>query len=84
MKEIHGINLLESLTAGLDEEEEHDEKCGQIAACKNIAIGKLDIVGDERSEESQHEVPEPVGGCAEGHGDGTIAVGEHLADACPY
>jgi len=61
VQEIHLIDLLECLARGFNEEEEDEDKGSEIAARKDVAVCVLDITCDERREECEHEVPEPVG-----------------------
>jgi hypothetical protein len=58
VEEIHGVNLLETLTTTLNEEKVDDDGGDKIASSENVAVGKSNSIGDERSEESKVKVPE--------------------------
>ena len=48
---VHGIDFLEGTALGLVDEEEDDKQAGEAAGCEDVAVGKVDRVGDERREE---------------------------------
>jgi hypothetical protein len=59
MGQVHGVDFLESALAGFHEEEV-DYDCGEkVAASEDVAEGKVNVSGDERGEEGEHEIPEP-------------------------
>lgn len=82
-QDVHGVDLLEGAALGLVDEEEGDEDTEEAAASKDVAVAVADGGGDPRGEEGDEEVPQPVGGGAERHGDGTVAGWEHFTDDGP-
>ena len=72
-QDVHGVDLLEGAALGLVDEEEGDEDTEEAAASKDVAVAVADGGGDPGGEEGDEEVPQPVGGGAETHGDGTVA-----------
>lgn len=82
-KDVHGVHLLERALLGLDNEEEGDQHAEETAAGKDVAVAVVDGAGDPGREEGDEEVPQPVGGRAETHGDGAVARGEHLTNDGP-
>jgi hypothetical protein len=62
MVHVHPVDLLEGATLALNHAEVYDEGGDQQTAREDIPIREVDGAGDERGEEAQQEVPEPVGG----------------------
>jgi len=83
MHQVHGVNLLQGLSIRLNEEEVDGERSQQITSSKDVAVSEADTVGDERREEAEVEVPEPVAGRAVRDGLGSVATRVHLCDASP-
>ena len=73
VQDVHGVDLLEGTALGLVDKEVDGEDPGEAAAGEDVAVGKVDGVGDEGGEEGDEEVPGPVGGCGDTDGDGTVA-----------
>lgn len=84
MHQVHRIDLLQRPAAALDQEEIHHGEGRQVAAREHVAVRVLDVARDERREEREHEVPEPVRRRRHGHRDRAVPVREHLADARPH
>lgn len=82
-KDVHGVDLLEGAALGLVDEEEGDEDTEEAAAGEDVTVAVADGGGDPGGEEGDEEVPQPVGGSAERHGDGTVAGREHFTDDGP-
>lgn len=82
-EDVHGVDLLEGSLLGLVDEEEGDQDTEETAAGKDVTVTVVDGAGDPGGEEGDEEVPQPVGGGAETHGDGTVARREHLTDDGP-
>lgn len=80
---VHGVDLLEGAALGLVDEEEGDEDTEEAAAGEDVAVAVANGGGDPGCEEGDEEVPQPVGGGAEGHSDGTVAGWEHFTDDGP-
>lgn len=80
---VHGVNLLERALLGLVDEEEGDQNTEETAAGKDVTVAVVNGVGDPWGEEGDEEVPQPVGSCAETHGDGAVARREHLTNNSP-
>mgnify|MGYP003662834270 CR=1 FL=1 len=83
MQQIHGINLLQRLPATLNQEEIHQEERREVTPRKHISISEINIASDERREERQHEIPEPIRTRRERHADSSIPIGKHLRNASP-
>jgi len=58
MEKIHGINLLQTLSITLNQEEVDHNRSDEITSCKDIAVCEADSIRDKRSEECEVEVPE--------------------------
>lgn len=82
-QDVHGVNLLEGAALGLVDEEEGDEDTEETAAGEDVAVAVADGGSDPGGEEGDEEVPQPVGGGAERHGDGTVTGREHFTDDGP-
>lgn len=80
---VHGVDLLEGPLLRLVDEEEGDQDTEETAAGKDVAVAVVDGARDPGGEEGDEEVPQPVGGGAETHGDGAVAGGEHFSDDGP-
>lgn len=83
-QDVHGVDLLEGALLGLVDEEEGHQHAEEAAARKHVAVAVVDGARDPGGEEGDEEVPQPVGGCAETHGHGTVAGREHLTDDGPH
>ena len=81
--DVHPVELLEGTAATFDDEEIDDEDGDEQTARKDIPVGEVDLVGDERGEEPDQEVPEPVGGGGQGHTLGAVLGGEELRGDSP-
>lgn len=83
LQSVHGINLLNG-TAGSLNNEEVDGYPGQDqAASEDVTVSEVNGTGDERSEETEQEVPKPIGGSGKSHSTGTVAGRIHLSDERP-
>jgi len=58
--DVHCVDLFETASAGLAEEEVDDNRAEEVAGCKNVAVAVVDSSGDERSEERNQEVLQVV------------------------
>lgn len=58
MQKIHGIDLLQTLPAALNQEEINHKCCNKVTACEDVTICEADLIRDERGEESEVKVPE--------------------------
>lgn len=81
--DVHPVELLEGTAATFDDEEIDDEDGDEQTAGKDIPVGEVDLVGDERGEETDQEVPEPIGGGGQGHTLSTVLGGEELRSDSP-
>ena len=84
VQDIHGVDFLEGAALGLVDEEVDGDDTGEAAAGEDVAVGKVDGVGDEGGEEGDEEVPGPVGGCGDTDGDGTVAGWVQFTADCPH
>ena len=83
LQHIHLIDLLQRPPLALNHrEEDHDARDG-IAGREDVPVAEIDVPDDERREEGQHEVPEPVRGGGERHGFRAVARGVELAGDGP-
>lgn len=82
-KDVHGVDLLEGAALRLVDEEEGDQDTEEAAASEDVSVAVANGGGDPGGEEGDEEVPQPVGGGAESHGDGTVAGWEHFTDDSP-
>ena len=81
--DVEPVELLESAAVGLDEEEVDDEGADEHAASEDVTVGEVDGRGDEGGEETDEEVPDPVGGRRDGHGLRTVLGGIQLGGNSP-
>lgn len=51
MHDVHGVDFFETASAGLAEEEVHDNGAEEVASSEYVAVSVIDGSGDERSEE---------------------------------
>ena len=84
VQDVHGVDFLEGTALGLVDEEVDGEDTGEAASGEDVAVGKVDGVGDEGGEEGDEEVPGPVGGCGDTDGDGTVAGWVQFTADCPH
>jgi len=56
--QVHGIDLLEGLAIGFDQEEVDEQSGAKIASSEDISVRKIDLIGDEGCEEGKVEVEE--------------------------
>lgn len=77
--DVHPVELLEGAAASFNDAEVDDEDAEEETASEDVAVGKVDFVGDEGGEESDEEVPQPVGGGGQGHTLRTVLGGEELS-----
>ena len=49
--DVHCVDLFETASAGLAEEEVHDNGAEEVASSEYVAVSVIDGSGDERSEE---------------------------------
>jgi hypothetical protein len=54
--DVHRVDLFETASAGLAEEEVHDNGAEEVAGGEDIAVAVVDGSSDERSEERDEEV----------------------------
>ena len=79
----HHVDALERQIRGLVQEEVHDHRTGEVARREDEPVAELDRADDERREEREEEVPQPVGrGCERGLACAR-ARWERLADQDP-
>ena len=83
MVDIHVVQLLKGTVLTLDDEEIDNKDTDKQTPGEDITIGEVDVLGDEGCEETDEEVPQPVGGSGEGHSLGTILGGEELGGNSP-
>lgn len=83
MNHVHGIDLLERTVLGLDHEEVNDEEENEAGHSKDKSVEIVDIVGDQRREERDEEVEEPVRGSGECHADRAVTGGVQFANNGP-
>lgn len=76
--DVHPVELLEGTATTFNDAEVDDEDTEEETAGEDVAVGEVDLVCDEGSEESDEEVPEPVGGGGQGHTLRTVLGGEEL------
>lgn len=76
--DVHPVELLEGTAATFNDTEVDDEDAEEETAGEDVAVGKVDLVCDEGGEESDEEVPQPVGGGGQGHTLRTVLGGEEL------
>ena len=59
--DIHPVKLLQGTVLTLNNEEVDNKDSNKKTARENISISKVNSPGDERGEETDEEVPKPVG-----------------------
>lgn len=64
---VHLVNLLQSQTLGLIDKEEDKEDRECKTSREDVTVSEVDGSGDERSEEGQEEVSQPVGTSSNSH-----------------
>ena len=74
--DVHPVNLLEAPATAFDNAEIGDEDAEEDTAGEHIAVSKVNLISDEGREESNEEIPEPVGGNGQGHALCTVLGGE--------
>jgi hypothetical protein len=83
VKDVHGIDLFERATLGLDHEEVDDEEHDHTGNGEDETVQPGDLVGDESGEERDKEVHQPVGGGRESHAGSTVTSWVELSDDGP-
>lgn len=81
--DVHPVELLESPTLTLNHAEVDHSGGGEQTTRKDVSIGKVDLAGDEGSEETDQEVPEPVASGGQSHTLRTVLGGEELSTDSP-
>ena len=66
-----------------NDEEVDNKTTEEVTSCKDISVAEVDVFGDERREESEKEIPEPVAGGGQGHSLGSVARGEDFCHDGP-
>lgn len=61
--DVHHVHFLERLALAFDDAEVDDQDRDEQTACEDVPVREVDVPCYERREESDEEVPEPVGGC---------------------
>lgn len=64
---VEPVDLLEGAVVAFDKEEVDDENADEHASRENVTVGEVNGTRNEGSEESDEEVPAPVGRSAESH-----------------
>ena len=82
-QDVHGVKFLKCPTLALDDAKEDDGRTGEETARENISVGEVDLRGDKAGEETNEEVPEPVGGSRKGHTSRTVARGIQFGNDSP-
>ena len=83
LADVHVVELLEGTALAFDDEEVHDEDAREETAGKHVTVPEVDGAGDEGREETDQEVPGPVGRGGNGHTLGTVLGGEQFGDNGP-
>lgn len=81
--DVQPVKLLKSTALTLHDEEIDDKGTDEHAAGENVSVGKVDGAGDEGSEETDQEVPGPVGSNGQSHTLGTVLGGVQLGGDGP-
>ena len=82
-RRTYHVNALKRKVGRLVQEEVDNDGTRQVARREDETVTELDGTGDERREEGNEEVPEPVAGGGNGGLLGTRARGEGLTDENP-
>lgn len=80
---IHGINLLKAPALTLTDEEVDDHSTDEITCGKDVTVLVIDVICNERGEESNEEVESPIGSRGETHGLGTVPGRVDFSNECP-
>lgn len=59
--DVHPVQLFQRTALAFDDEEVDDNDGDNEASGKDVAVGEVNRARDERSEETDEEVPGPVG-----------------------
>ena len=81
--DVHPVKLLQRPAPALNDEEVDDKGRDKHAAREHITVGKVDGTRDERREETDQEVPQPVRGNGQSHTLGTVLGGVQLRSDGP-
>ena len=81
--DVHPVEFLEGTATTFDDTEVDDEDSKEETPGEHVTVGKVDFVGDERREESNQEIPQPVGCGGQRHTLSTVFRGEKLSSNCP-
>jgi hypothetical protein len=60
VQHVHGVNLLERASFGLDHEEVDDEEEHEAAGAEDQTVEVVDFLSDQGREERNEEVEQPV------------------------
>jgi len=80
---VHDVNVLERETGTLVEEEVDDQGANQVTGGENETIVVTDGSGDGLGEETDHEIPTPIGTGSQSALFGTRSGGESFTDQDP-
>lgn len=80
---VHPVKLLEGTVLALDNKEINHKCCDKKASREDISIREVNSTSDKRREESDKEVPEPVGSGSKSHTLCTVLAGEQFGDQTP-
>ena len=61
-QDVHHVHFFERLAFTFDDAEVDDQNRDEETPREDVSVREVDVARDERSEESNEEVPEPVGG----------------------
>lgn len=81
--DVHGVDLLESATLGLADEEVDNHGGSKGTASKHVAVLEVNGAGNEGGEEGNQEIPGPVGGSRNTHAGGAVAGWVEFTDNSP-
>lgn len=81
--DVHPVEFLESTATTFDDTEVDDKDTKEEATGEHVTVGKVDFFGDERGEETDQKVPQPVGCSGQRHTLGTVSRGEKLSSDSP-
>jgi hypothetical protein len=81
--DIHPVKFFQGTAFTLDDEEVNDESSDKQAASEDVTICKINGASNKGSEESDEEVPEPIGCGGESHTLRTILGGEQFGGNGP-
>lgn len=76
--QVHGVNFLKTATLAFNDEEVDNQTSNKVASSKDVTVQEIDITSNEGCEETNAEVPGPVGRSRNGHSLGSVSGGENL------